>query len=109
MPIEKLVTSKEVSQKLNKLGVKQESLYAFYRRGGYFAGNEKVEPLEPNIEKNVGTNVDFPYEFIAAAFTIPELGELLKPYMKDIEISARDDIFNPDFWGNYLISRLSNE
>ena len=80
--IEKQVTSLRYSKKLKELGVKQESLYAWYRKGEHYCLDDKVKAEKPFIEKNTGDNVDFPYEFLGSAFTVAELGEMLPSQIK---------------------------
>lgn len=101
--MENLVTSKEVSEKLKKLGVKQESVFAYYGNAGEWSDAIVDMFMYQDADE------DFREHKLLPAYLVTELGELLKPYMNDIEISARDDIFNPDFWGNYLISKLTEK
>jgi hypothetical protein len=67
IPLEKQVVNLELSKRLKKLGVRQESLFDW---GKYAYGDEiKVVPTFGYQEH--------PYSYICSAFTVAELGEML--------------------------------
>lgn len=89
MKIKDQVVSLELAKKLKELGVKQEGLFAFYRKGHYWSGQTEFQPGKETLEENVGDNVDFPHERVAVTFTVAELGEML-PYKLEEKGRATD-------------------
>ncbi len=75
MNLESQVCSLELSQKLKKLGVKQESLF------NWITENQIREEWEIRVEAS-DYSFDCPIEIIASAFTVAELGSLLPGYYK---------------------------
>ena len=70
MKLENQVASLELSKKLKKLGVKQESVYVWYDEGERIALRRWTEIIPANIvTKNEPE--------ICSAFTVAELGEML--------------------------------
>ena len=63
MNIEEQVTSLELSKKLKELGVKQESLWYWWKAGHIFVEEERYAGRQ--------------WEKLASALTVTELGELL--------------------------------
>lgn len=67
MKLENQVTSLELSKKLKKLGVKQESLWSWY--------GDKGDLIMSNYDNEIfNTTTVIPY----SAFTVAELGEMIK-------------------------------
>lgn len=83
MKLEQQVVSLELAKKLKELGVKQESLFWWYRRGHYFFQTEEIQPSESELTDEKPP-YSFPYEVVASAFTVAELGEML-PQRAEIE------------------------
>lgn len=107
MELNKQVCSLELAKKLKELQRGQESSTLFWWwEVTTIEGEEKIALNQGYVFKQYPVKSA---EMIGAAYTIPELGELLKPYMNSIQISARDDIFNPDFWANVLIHNLASK
>lgn len=81
MKLEDQVCSLELSQKLNKLGVKQESLFYYFE--------DKVDAHAHHALKNrlylSSEEENPPDQKYASAFTTAELGELLPPTIIDDE------------------------
>ena len=78
MKLEQQVTNLELSKKLKELGVKQDSLF-------YWIGDEEDKMFLGDIDKTlkvIGTPFDGleqeDYEIIYSAYTVAELGEMLK-------------------------------
>jgi hypothetical protein len=63
MKIEEQVTSLELSKKLKELGVKEESLWYWWKAGHIFVEEERYAGKQ--------------WEKLASAFTVAELGEML--------------------------------
>lgn len=68
MELEQQVTSLELSKKLKKLGVEQESLFVWQEIYTDFIGKNKICLLLKGENQT---------DFIASAFTVAELGEML--------------------------------
>lgn len=119
MTLEQQVCSLELAKKLKELGVKQESYFAHYKfneqwelavqcNRGFFRFRDMaiIPPSDGHIE------------FIAA-FTVAELGEILKLYLPNIkdlpeEFSDAIDegwdwIFSSDYWAKMLIYLLEHK
>lgn len=77
MKLQKQVTSLEISKRFKELGVKQESLFVWYRQQGTREWN--IE-LKSEVEK-----IPLPFEIISA-FTVAELGEM---FHRSLPISIR--------------------
>lgn len=79
MKLESQVVSLEFAKRLKQLGVKQESYFAWYHDREHFADNQLVYARDLRVERNVGeSDLTYPTEFLAPAFTVAELGEALK-------------------------------
>ena len=92
LPLEKQVVSLEPAQKMKELGFRQESLYRWVE----FAGVE--EPNFFRIELSVSDKADYtdPEESAWSAYTVAELGEMLKETMGEIPTN----IFRQTIWMN---------
>lgn len=76
MKLQDQVTNLEISKRLKELGVKQESLFLWYKHTSFPDTAPKVVLWDDRIDK--------PSKIvIASAFTVAELGEMLKEYKKD--------------------------
>lgn len=75
MELQKQVCSLESAKRLKDLGVNQESLFWWVRRGHYFCGNVEYQADAPFVTDE--REHDFPYEALASAFTVAELGMML--------------------------------
>lgn len=95
MKLESQVCSLELARNLKELGVRQESLFAWYQKGSYFSGDKHYEAEAPYVDNNYGEPNDFPQKLLCAAFTVAELGEML-PW----EIGVHFDKWN-DQWLYY--------
>lgn len=78
MKLENQVVSLDLAKKLKELGVKQESLFNWYEMPGRFGSKWRIR-LSRGFLK---------HEYYAA-FTVAELGEMLRPHLnKDIWLSG---------------------
>lgn len=97
MKLEQQVTNLELSKKLKELGVKQESLFYWNRCGEYYIQREKVVARKAELT-NEKPPYDFPYEVIASAFTVAELGEMLNGKFPNVFVTYRENIGGTMFW-----------
>jgi hypothetical protein len=81
MTIEEQVTSLEVSKKLKELGVKQESLWYWWKAGHIFVEERRYAGRQ--------------WEKLASAFTVAELGEMLP----DNFYTTKDTTTGKTTWG----------
>lgn len=113
MQAEKLVTSRELSQKLEKLGVKQESLFQWVLR---FNDEWQLWDEGTRSEYETGKEKEF-----VSAFTVTELADILEKLdageamslyfveelhpMNDPTFAAAD----PEVWGEALVQLVENK
>ena len=114
MKLSDQVTSLEISKRLKELGVKQEyqpyDAYWVKISSGwrlFFLSEQEDPPTQT------------PYE-LCRAFTVAELGEIMKPYLRatkelpsqftvNTTKEAADNIFSTSWWGKLLIYLLENK
>jgi len=75
IPLENQVCNLELSKKLERLGVKQESVWYWVR---FDHGNKKVKDWALLERKNCFNEEDTLHIDYVSAFTVAELGEMLK-------------------------------
>lgn len=85
MKLESQVTSLEISQRLKKLGVKQESLFWWAQVSKYPSGI-KWDVLQKGESRTHG---DY-----TSAFTVAELGEMLPKEIGELIFMSERDAFN---------------
>lgn len=87
LPVERQVCSLDLAKRLKELGVKQESYFIWF----------EFPTLTPTVER-IETKVSASRsEYVIAAFTVTELGDLLGRATNDDLTKAYGDIFNvPD-------------
>jgi hypothetical protein len=95
MELEKQVCSLELAKRLKELGVKQESLWHWVRRGHHFFDGVEIQPDEPRLYETQPPFV-FPYESVGSAFSVAELGEMLP-----MEIKSNGAIYTLETWRQY--------
>ncbi len=79
MKLEEQITNLELSKKLKELGVKQESLFYWVEFSGLQKGHQDYKTSLHWELRNCENNLsNFPDKI--SAFTVAELGEMLKPY-----------------------------
>lgn len=90
MPLERQVTSLALSQRLAKLGVKQEA-YLYWWESGYSGAFQLgTEKDAERWESSAFSDETFGYTKVAAAFTVAELGEMLPDYTASHLVSAEE-------------------
>ena len=104
MKLKEQVVSLELAKEMKELGFEQESLYAYYRKGHYWCGSEEIQPAKPTLEKSVGKCVDFPYEFVASAYTVAECLELIEKLHGHYPM-----LFSPDKCGKSYADQIAEK
>lgn len=84
MTLEKQVCNLDLAKRLKELGVKQEGHFSWYEVEHYQGEQESafdafVKLVEPTLDKLAGMHD------ICSAFTVAELGEMLKEHVNGIE------------------------
>jgi len=99
---EKQVCAREYSEKLKKLGVKQESLWCWYDiRFSTETTAHKLNETRLGSHEHLPCTNDF-VDFIAySAFTVAELGEILPNYIDGDELKCSKDTDN-NWWVQYM-------
>lgn len=87
MNLEQQVCSLDLARRLKHFGVKKQSLFAWYHDREHFSGDELVHASNLRVEINVGeSDLSYPVECLAPAFTVAELGEMLPDYIKEGQV-----------------------
>ncbi len=80
MELIKQVCSLELGRKLQKLTDKK-GIFGFYHDREHWAGNQIAPASNLQVHRYIGeTDLQFPSEYLAPAFTVAELGEMLCQY-----------------------------
>ena len=111
MNLDKQVTSLDLSRRLKELGVKQESYFYWLEVVDDFNVSPKLVTYKPkNRIGEYKTTKEGKWEEKGySAYTVAELGEIIKPHIKKIEVKAVDEnIFDPDYWAKMLIYLVEN-
>ncbi len=90
--LEDQVCSLGLAKRLKELGVKQESIFSWYRKGFYISQDVKYEAREPYVTFAQGEG-EFPFERLAAAFTVAELGEMLPERTDSKNIGGQWEVY----------------
>lgn len=89
MKLEQQVVSLELAQKLKELGVKQESLFAYssLEMINFKEGTAEIESRTPITKIRLVSDYDWTGDlvWIASAYTVAELGEMLPATVKTIK------------------------
>lgn len=108
MKLESQVVNLELARRLRELGVKQESHFVWYENGANAHLLDCPDGMRPMEQKTY------------SAFTVAELGEMLTPYLEDIEGDGEPIpegaphpdrmglLWEPNFLANLLIFLLEN-
>jgi len=116
MKLENQVCSLELAQKLKNLGVKQDSLFSWRCLWRTFKDGDRQIDWDVNFRNLKPTEPFYYDDEIISAFTVAELGEMLREYQEKlidifIEKGANLEHIRWAKWQNYLHSFLewSNE